>query len=131
MTAVIWLIDDNDEDSFLFRRKLQDYGLGNEVRRFTYPEEALRAVAEETEEPALIFLDVRFNGSHMDGTGFMERLLESRLRFAKVIVLTGTSSNEDLAHFLRLGVIAYIRKSVGMEDLLFTLHRLGISWTIE
>lgn len=127
---VLWLIDDDDGDSFLFSRKLKQYGLSNDIRRFKFPEEALRVIEEENEEPALLFLDVNFAGDHLDGLQFMKKLLASRLRFTKVIVLTGSSSDHDLARFLELGVIAYIKKSLGMEDLLFTLHRLGISWTI-
>lgn len=113
-SSPILLVDDNVDDLFVLRQRVQRSGLPNPVVSFKDGEEAMahlqRAITDKSRPlPAILFLDVR-----MPRCGGFEVLKWVRSQPAltgmEVVVVSSSSLPEDGARALQLGATRFLPK---------------------
>jgi CheY-like chemotaxis protein len=119
------LVEDNEDDAELTRRALARAHIGNQLTVVGDGESALellyRQAMSKLEEFGMILLDLDL--PKMDGREVLKKILaDRRLRHIPVIVLTGSSNEEDLLKSYKSGAVAFLRKPVDVERL---LHAVG------
>ena len=103
----------------LFRRGIHDALGGTKlaiVAEGDATEEACQAALKK--KPEIVLMDIDGEG---EGIRLAERIL-ANLISAKVVILTGSSDEEDIAEALRIGVHGYILKGVGAVELVTALE---------
>jgi len=74
-----------------------------------------------TEEPDLIFLDLKLPG--MDGLGFLEKLRLKKYDIP-VVVITGYANVDTSVQAMKLGAKDYIRKPFNIEEILLIVDKI-------
>ena len=103
----------------LFRRGIHDALGGTKlaiVAEGDATEEACQAALKK--KPEIVLMDIDGKGETIR---LAERILANPIR-AKVVILTGSSDEEDIAEALRIGVHGYILKGVGAVELVTALE---------
>lgn len=103
----------------LFRRGIHD-ALGGTKLSIIAEGEATedQAQAALKKKPEIVLMDIDGDG---EGIRLAERLLVN-LPGGKVVILTASSDEEDIAEALRIGVHGYILKGVGANELVTALE---------
>lgn len=131
--TVILLVEDNPRDEKLALRAFQKSHIANEVVVAHDGEEALdylfAADREPRALPQFVLLDLKL--PRMDGFEVLQRLREDE-RTERLPVVVLVSSNEERAHVDRrkLRVSSYVRKPIGVSDLIAAAGQLGLSWVL-
>ena len=91
----VLLIDDDDTDNELHKRVLSKSGCVNEVKCFSYADEALEFLRTSPKQPSLIFLDI--NMPRMNGFQFLEEYatLPEEKKAKCVVMMLSTSVNPN------------------------------------
>ncbi|HWR81669.1 MAG TPA: response regulator [Candidatus Deferrimicrobium sp.] len=120
----ILLIDDSAQDRESMIRALHKLQITNPIISYDDGEEALNCLfrrgeyegMSEAAYPAFILLDLNMPG--IDGIQVLETIkVDSRLKKIPVVVLTTSSTQEDIDRCYSLGANSYIRKPFGVAGL--------------
>lgn len=121
----VLLIDDNEADNFYHQYVIDEAGLTEEVRSFTYADEALAYLKDlplAEEQVDLLFLDL--NMPRMNGFQFLEeykRLTpKQQARFGVVLLTNSLNSSERSQAVAYKEVLAFYNKPLEegiLEDL--------------
>jgi CheY-like chemotaxis protein len=129
------IAEDDDEDFALCRQAITEAGVSNPVHRVKDGEELMDlllrrgAYAGEVEPalPVLILLDLRM--PKKDGwEALAEIKAHPRLRRIPVIVLTTSEEDTDIERCYELGSSSYIKKPVGVDELLRVIQAIKKYW---
>lgn len=114
MSGEILLVDDDEDDAFLFRLALSEADIGREVRAARSGEEALELLLGRRQAPSLIVLDIKMTG--IDGLETLRRLrADPSFGEIPVVMLTGSDLDEDRAEAERLGCRLFLTKPSALE----------------
>ena len=131
----ILLAEDDDDDYFLIEEAFEESMLANHLIRVKDGEELMAYLFRREPYtdlavypwPGLILLDL--NMPRKDGREALQELKASpELRKIPVVVLTTSSSEEDIVNSYDLGVNSFIRKPVRFEEFLQVVKILGQYW---
>jgi CheY-like chemotaxis protein len=115
----IVLVEDNPSDVFLLRRALEEHGVNYTLAVIRDGEEALkylgRLESQEESTPDLLVLDL--NLPRHDGIEVLTTCRESPcLRSVPVLVLTSSDSPKERERAEGLGVSAFVRKPITLDE---------------
>ena len=128
----ILLVEDNPDEVLLTRETLKDAKVANEVHVAEDGVQALDFVRREGEfadapRPDLILLDL--NLPRKDGREVLAELKDDdALRRIPVIVLTTSSSDQDLEAAYESSVNAYVRKPVNLDRFIDVVNAIDHFW---
>ncbi len=135
--APILIVEDEEDHARLIIKALTETGkMMNEIIHIENGQEALdylmkkgKFVNEELQIPALILLDVKMpmkNGFEV----LAELKANENLRKIPIVMLTTTSTSEDIDKAMGLGANDYIVKPVKFSDFTEKVSKLGYYWGI-
>ncbi|HYU85837.1 MAG TPA: response regulator [Kribbellaceae bacterium] len=134
----VLLAEDDESHVHLVRRFLVKGGLVNPIHAVRDGAEAVAYIngegryADRSEYPlpAVVITDL-----NLAGTGGLEVLRavrsDERLKDLPVVVMSGSTQDEDVGAVHRLGASAYLVKPVAFEALLDVIRRLGMPWALQ
>jgi len=134
-TAVILLVEDDEDDRWATMRAFAKGKFCNRVESVENGEEALSylknlgqyADAQKFPRPDIILLDL--NMPIMDGTTFLKHVKEDpKLAVIPIVVLTTSSQEQDVLRSYNLGVNSYITKPVDFEKFIPIATELSHYW---
>ena len=117
----ILLVDDNDDDVVLLQEAFADAQLLNALAVARDGEEALAYLRCEgrfsaVRQPALVLLDI--NMPRMNGFEVLEAMRDDpRLQSIRVVMLTTSRRDEDVAKSFAEGACSFLSKPVSIEAL--------------
>jgi len=126
------MAEDDPEDQMLVRRALKHARLYNELSTVDDGEDLMKYLRHEGEyaeapTPDLILLDL--NMPRKDGREALAEIkADPVLRHIPVVVLTTSSTDEDIFRSYDLGVNSYIQKPVTFEKLVDVCEKIGQYW---
>jgi two-component system response regulator len=133
----ILLVEDNPDDVLLTLRALKRNNIVNEVVHAADGEEALdwlfcRGAHEGRDPddlPAFILLDLKL--PRVDGMDVLKALRnDPRTRLLRVVVLTTSREDQDVAESYSLGANSYIRKPVDFDEFIRVVGQIGLYWLV-
>jgi CheY-like chemotaxis protein len=134
----VLLAEDDESHVHLVRRFLVKGGLVNPILAVRDGAEAVAYIngegryADRSEYPlpAVVITDL-----NLAGTGGLEVLRavrgDEQLKDLPVVVMSGSTEDEDIGAVHRLGASAYLVKPVAFEALLDVIRRLGMPWALQ
>jgi CheY-like chemotaxis protein len=123
------VVEDSDEDYEALSRVLRETTSYDGVRRYDSGEAALAGLQGGDPRPALILLDLNLPG--IRGMEVLTRLKGDRaLRMVPVIVLSGSSREEDVDAAYEAGANAYLSKPLDYTELRRIVLSLHDFWRI-
>ena len=136
MQGSILLVEDNEDDADLTLLAFKRSHLLNPV---VVAEDGAIALdhlfgsgafaAPDAPLPVLMILDL--NLPKVSGLDVLRRVrAEERTRLLPVVILSTSIEDEDVINSYALGVNAYVRKPVAVEDFLTAAARLGMFWLL-
>lgn len=134
-SVVILLVEDDPDDQELTKRALRCSKLRNQLRIVSDGEAALDylyrrgpyAEARTSPRPDLILLDL--NMPKLDGRAVLGKIkVDPELRQIPVVILTTSSSEEDIVRSYDLGVNSYVSKPVHMDGFIKAIQQLEHYW---
>lgn len=133
--ATILLVEDDPGDQKLIKLSLERQKISNDVFVVETGEEALdylsRSKAGDSECPPidLILLDLNMPG--IGGKEFLRRVKENdQLGTIPVVILTTSSSEQDILESYKLHAAGYIKKPVSLEGFQKVIHDLNEYWFV-
>ena len=120
----ILLVEDNDDDIFIFRRALEDANILNPLMVVTDGQDALDYLSHRgkfTDEekyplPFIIFLDLKL--PYVDGFEVLAWIRQQRaLKSTVVVVLSGSDEAKDHQKAYTLGARSYLTKPPEASDI--------------
>lgn len=132
---VILVVEDSPEDYEATMRVFKKSGLVNPVVHCEDGDEALDYVfkrgkygdAGNYPTPGLILLDLNLPGT--DGREFLNKIKKDpKLKKIPVVVLTTSSSEEDINRCYEAGANSYVCKPVSVPDLIKAVQHLKAFW---
>lgn len=123
-SAVILLVEDNEDDAILLQCTLQNAGLNNPVHVVNSAERAMEYLTgsgDYTDRalypvPSVVLLDLTLPGR--PGHDLLAWLSSTEgLRHIPRVVLTGSDNPEDLRRAYEFGANCYLRKPLTLEQL--------------
>lgn len=132
----ILLVEDDPNDVELTVMALTENHLANEIVVARDGEEALdflyRRGAHESREaanPIVVLLDLKL--PKVDGLEVLKQVKsDPDLRAIPVVMLTSSREERDLIRSYDLGTNAYVAKPVGFEELVESVKKVGLFWTV-
>ena len=132
----ILLVEDDPNDVELTVMALTENHLANEIVITRDGEEALdflyRRGAHESREagnPIVVLLDLKL--PKVDGLEVLKQVKsDPDLRAIPVVMLTSSREERDLIRSYDLGTNAYVAKPVGFEELVESVKKVGLFWTV-
>jgi chemotaxis family two-component system response regulator Rcp1 len=131
-TMEILLVEDSPDDVLFTREALVDADLPHRLSVARDGEEAMAFLRREGDHgdapvPDLILLDL--NLPRKDGREVLTEVKgDAGLREIPIVVLTTSSSDEDIMHSYRSYVNSYIRKPVTFEKFVEAVQAIGRYW---
>ena len=128
----ILMADDDIEDQMLVREAFMEARLANDLAIVSDGEQLLdylhkRGEYTECTRPHIILLDL--NMPHKNGREALAEIKsDPLLKQIPIIVLTSSSTDEDIVASYDLGVSSYILKPVTFENLVDLVKELGHYW---
>ncbi len=132
---MILMADDDADDRMMANDAFEENRLGNEIRFVENGEELMDYLLrqgkyvdpESSPRPGLILLDL--NMPRMDGREALKIIKsDPDLHSIPIIVLTTSSSEEDITRTYDLGVNSFITKPVTFEGLVDVIKKTGWYW---
>jgi CheY-like chemotaxis protein len=130
--AATLLVEDNEDDAFIFRRMWRKAQLPDPVLHVADGQSAIDYLSGEGEYhdrkrfplPEVIFLDLKLPGKH--GFEVLEWIrTQSELKHTCVVILTSSGEERDLNRAFLLKADAYLVKPPSTQDLENTLKALS------
>lgn len=113
--AVIFLVEDDDQDAFLFEKMLREEAGAATIKRAVEGRAAFEAINGDGRRPDCIVLDLNLSGE--DGLWLLDRLLEDEeLARIPVIVFSGDAARLQRASSAFTNVVSSVRKPQTLED---------------
>ena len=129
----IMLVEDDDDDVFLFKRALKIAGVANLVNVMTDGRVAidyLSSAAKDSEKyplPFVIFLDLKM--PNVDGFEVLSWIrTQPALESIVVVVLTGSNQPRDQQRAYALGARSYLVKPARPEEIRQFIESMGSRW---
>ena len=124
------VVEDSDEDFEALSRVLRDTTSREGVTRYVSGEDAVAGlIGRDDPRPALIILDLNLPG--IRGMEVLAQLkADARLRVVPVIVLSGSSREEDIDAAYEAGANAYLSKPLDYTELRRIVLSLHDFWRI-
>lgn len=131
----ILMADDDPDDRALTQKAFDESHLANDLRFVENGEELLDylnrtgrfADPATSPRPGLILLDL--NMPRMDGREALKAMKsDARFRTIRVVIMTTSKAEEDIARTYNLSAASYITKPVTFEGLLDVVRTLGKYW---
>lgn len=111
----ILLVEDDDQDAFLFEKMLREEAGATDIIRAVEGRGAYDAVKDEASAPDCIVLDLRLSGE--DGLWLLDRLLDNEaLARIPVIVFSGDTTRMQRACSEFPNVVSSVRKPETLEQ---------------
>lgn len=132
---MILMADDDADDRMMANDAFEENRLGNELRFVEDGEELMDYLLrrgkyvdpEDSPRPGIILLDL--NMPRMDGREALKIIKsDPDLHSIPIIVLTTSSSEEDITRTYDLGVNSFITKPVTFEGLVDVIKKTGWYW---
>jgi len=123
-SAIILLVEDNEDDAILLQYTLQNAGLNNPVHLVNSAERAMEYLTgsgDYTDRtlypmPSVVFLDLTLPGR--PGHDLLAWMSSNEgLQHIPRVVLTGSDDPEDLKRAYEFGANCYLRKPLTLEQL--------------
>lgn len=120
----ILLIEDSEDDAFLFERALKTEGIRGALQRVPNGEQAISylegdgAYSDRTKSPfpSVIFTDIHM--PQMDGFGILNWLKSHpKCSLLPIMVFSSSNNRDDIEKAYRLGANAYLVKPTSMPEL--------------
>jgi CheY-like chemotaxis protein len=122
------VVEDSDEDFEALARVLRETTSRDSVIRYQTGEEALAGVRAEA-RPALVLLDLNLPG--VQGLDVLARWkADPGLRVVPIVVLSGSSREEDVDAAYQAGANAYLAKPIDYAELRRAIVSLHEFWQI-
>ncbi len=135
--GAILLVEDNPDDVALTLRAFKKNHILNEIIVARDGVEALDylfgtcafAGRDTSILPAIVLLDLKL--PRLDGLEVLRRMrADPRTRLLRVIVLTSSKEEQDIAQSYQLGANSYIRKPVDFDSFMSAVGQLGLYWLL-
>jgi CheY-like chemotaxis protein len=130
--AQILLVEDSPTDIELTVEALEEAQVANKLHVVRNGEDALRFLRREDEfadapHPDLVLLDL--NLPRMNGTEVLTAIREdAALTHLPVVILTTSSSDEDVLKSYRLHANSYVRKPLDLEQFIEAVRAIQGYW---
>lgn len=118
--ATVLLVDDEKETAEAIQMGFDMRGITCWIAKDSI--QALQALKER--QPDVAFVDVRLDGSPLDGLGILQEAKKLAIK-SKIVIVTGYGDEETEAKAKALGADAYLTKPLPLEKLLETLKALS------
>ncbi|MDA2937512.1 response regulator [Acidobacteria bacterium AH-259-A15] len=133
----ILLVEDDDKDVELTLEALEEYHLANQVIVVRDGEEALDYLYRRGNfktrpegNPVVVLLDLKL--PKVDGLEVLRQVKsDTQLKMTPVVVLTSSREDQDLVKSYKLGVNAYVVKSVDFQHFAEAVKDLGLFWVLH
>jgi len=128
----ILLVDDDEADVLLTRRALQRDKLLLEVHEVQNGEDCMAFLRkqppyEDAPRPDIVLLDL--NMPRMGGLEVLEAVrADPELRFLPIVILTTSSSDEDIVRSYNLNANCYITKPVNLSEFKRVIESIEHFW---
>ncbi|GAB3731716.1 response regulator [Spirosoma lituiforme] len=127
---VIWIVDDDEDDQYLFEIAFKTLDPPVSVRRLNDGEELLPALSQSDVKPSLILLDL--NMPYLNGFEVLQQLRANPdYSNLPVVVLTTSNHHEDEVKAMNLGASAFLTKPGSSGKLLMLFGQLVQQWKIS
>jgi len=128
---MILLIEDDQVDAMTVKRALADMGSSSSIVHVNNGELALAYLQSKlNERPYLILLDI--NMPKMNGIEFLRQIkADPDLKSIPVVVLTTSSSQDDIGDSYKASVAGYIIKSVDYRQFVAKIQAIERYWQIN
>jgi two-component system, response regulator len=133
----ILLVEDNPDDEALTLRAFRKSNIVNEVVVVRDGAEALdylfaagkHSGRQVAELPAVVLLDLKL--PKIDGMEVLRRLrADERTKLARVVILTSSREEQDVANGYEHGANSYICKPVNFEQFADAVREIGLYWLV-
>ena len=127
-SVTILLVEDNPDEATLTERALGGVPAHVEIARDG--EEALDYLLNDANDPPrLVLLDLRLPDT--DGLEVLRRIREHEpTSLTPVVILTSSSSPDDVAAGYRYGANSYVRKPVDFDEFAGLIRQIGSYWLV-
>ena len=127
----ILLVEDDNVDVMTVRRALKDLQVESQLISACDGEEALEYLrSSDNTKPRIILLDL--NMPKMNGTEFLRIVkADETLKKIPVIVLTTSSSEQDIVRSFELGAAGYMVKSVDYKKFIEIIRAINLYWNLS
>ncbi|MBU1260630.1 MAG: response regulator [Planctomycetes bacterium] len=127
----IMLVDDDDVDSIIVQRSLNELKVSNELIRKVDGEDALTYLRDESNPmPCVILLDL--NMPKINGFEFLKiAKADEKLKRLPVVVLTTSDVDQNIVDSFDLGVAGYIVKPVDYKQFVEAMRTVDMYWTLS
>ena len=134
---VLFLVEDNPDDILLTLRALKKNHILNPVVVARDGAEALdylfgvgpHAGRDVSALPVVMLLDLKL--PRIDGLEVLRRVRDDpRTRLLRVVVLTSSREEQDVAQSYTIGADSYIRKPVDFDSFMTAIGQLGMYWLL-
>lgn len=127
----ILLIEDDDVDTLLAKRAINELKLVNPIVRKINGEDGLAYLRDKNnEKPCIILLDL--NMPRMNGFEFL-KIIKADEAFKKipVIILTTSDTRENINDSFALGAAGYIIKPVDYQQFIEAMRTVNVYWSLN
>ncbi len=127
----ILLVEDDNVDVMTVRRALKDLKVESQLVSACDGEEAVEYLRTSgNPKPRIILLDL--NMPKMNGTEFLRIVkADQSLKKIPVIVLTTSSSEQDIVRSFELGAAGYMVKSVDYKKFIEIIRAINLYWNLS
>jgi CheY-like chemotaxis protein len=132
---VILLVEDNEDHAEMIKRSLAQNRVANRIMWVDDGEKALHYLLregdyqdqEKSQQPSLILLDLRL--PKVDGLEVLARIKQTPgLVHIPIVILTSSTSEDDIAKAYELHANSYVSKPVDFEKFHELMDDLGYYW---
>lgn len=127
----ILLVEDDRVDAMMVQRALKELKVTNSLLSTKNGKEALEYLQDKSKEkPCVILLDL--NMPKTNGVEFLRIVkADEALKSIPVVVLTGSTEEQDVIESFSLGVAGYIIKPVDYKKFVETIRTINLYWTLS
>jgi CheY-like chemotaxis protein len=126
---VVWIVDDDDDDKYLFEMAFKQLIPPVSIRLFNDGEEMMPALIQSDSLPSLIILDL--NMPRLNGFEALKQLrAEPAYQDVPVVVLTTSSDYSDRDRAKQLGANGFLTKPPTLELTLKLFKQLVQEWKL-
>lgn len=125
------LVEDDSVDAMTVERALKDRKIPNPLIRPRDGREALQYLKDDkNKKPCIIFLDL--NMRDVDGFEFLQNVkAESKLKTIPVVIITISTSVDDVSRCFELGVAGYVVKPPDYKEFVQTIGTIDRYWSLS